>query len=112
MDTALEIKQQIIFSYYIKWLEISGEPMTINDLSKSTGITRQTLSSIFSKKYFKMPQNKTLLRLSKVFGNDFLKELGINYPEVNEKTIGRIWKTLPENVKIEIKSLIQPYLNF
>ena len=112
MDNTLEKKQQIIFNYYIKWLEISGEPMTINDLSKLTGITRQTLSSLLSKNNFKMPRYKTLIALAKVFGNDFLTELGINNSEINEKTIGNIWNKLPEIVQIEIKSLIKPYSNF
>jgi hypothetical protein len=100
---------KVIFSYYLKWLEKSEAPMTINDLSTATGITRQTLTTILYKSKFKKPKPKTIVALANVWGEELYVSLEMKKPELNKSKVIRSWDKLPEHVRKQVESLIEPY---
>jgi transcriptional regulator with XRE-family HTH domain len=109
MESKEEKTHRVIFSLYVRWLETAGEPMTISELSEATGLTRQTLTTILSKKKFKMPRMKTIIALAKVWGDDLYEKLGIEKPATKSKSLDKVWSQLPEDIKKQVNSLIEPY---
>lgn len=99
----------VFFTYYLNWLKKAKEPKTINDLSKETGLTRQTLYTILSRSKFKKPKTKTIIALANVWGEEIYSKLGMEKPEVKPQSLDRIYKKLPDDVKKQLDVLVEPY---
>ena len=110
MKNDLNEIRSIIFKYYVKWIEKSGKPKSISDLSEETGITRQTLYALLGNDVLKKPKIKTIVALASVWGDSLYTDLDIDKPQISGKNIWKEWNNIPDEVRDQIISIAKPYL--